>query len=428
MSDYTDIYGIINGVARQVTGREDIVAIDTQSFIAVGTMILDQSTDNIYRALTNSWERTYWASRPYVSSVMKSVEVDEERWGYIARKVSFEPLDMEKSQNWNTDLESDQLDDGKTINPFSIRKAKPVEFKFAGSKTLQSHITHFRDELESALQSEEEFGSWYYAKMVEYFNDIETKDEVERRLVVLNFMMGAILTNAPGSIVDLTNEYNTAFGTSYTREQLLTTYGESFRKFASARMQMDSKRLKDRTARYHANVIGHTLLRHTPKEFQKMLILTSFITDAKAQVYSGLFNPEYLDIGTYEEVNFWQDPNSEAEVNIKPLYLNVADGSIARAGGNVNPKYVVGCLYDERALTVTNKRRSSGSIYNPASDSTNDFIHWLKRYNNDFTENHVVYWMSAGGDSKETRESIINTKDATVEAAEFEPEKAAKKK
>lgn len=397
MADYTDIYQIVNTVNKQITGQNALTAVDTTTFIAVGNQILQGTTDNIYRAIAGTWARTIWAARAYTSSVMRSVEVDEERWGAVMRKISFLPLDFEKSQNWNTDIDTTQLDDGNSINPFNIRKAKPVSFYFQGNKTLQSHITHFRNELESSLNSEREFGDWYYAKMVEYFNDIETKDETERRLIVLNFMAGANEMNS--SVLDLTKEYNTEHLTSYTRSDLLTTYVDDFMKFAAEKIQVASKAMKDRTALYHANVTGKTLLRHTPKEFQKALMFTTFVTKAKAHVMSSVFNPEYLDIGTYEEVNFWQNPLSPAEINIKPKILDVATGA-AVDGTAQNLPYVVGLIYDERALTISNKRRASGNIYNPAGDFTNDYLHWLKRYNNDFTENHLLIVMSDGGNSK----------------------------
>lgn len=396
MADYTDIYQIVNNVNKQITGQAAITAVDATTFVAVGNQILQGSTDNIYRAVANTWARTIWASRAYTSGVMRSVEVLEEAWGAVMRKVSFLPLDFEKSNNWNTDIDNTQLDDGASIDPFKIRKAKPVSFYFLGSKTLQSHITHFREELESALNSEAEFSQWYYAKMVEYYNDIETKDETERRLIVLNFMAGAFEMNS--SVLDLTASYNTAHLTSYTREQLLTTYGADFRKWAAAEIRQATKSMQDRTALYHANVTGKTILRHTPKPFQKMLLLAPFMSHTETELYSELFNPDYLNLGVYEEVNFWQNPNSPAEINIKPKILDTSTGG-AVDGTAQNIPYVVGLLYDVRALTICNKRRSAGNIYNPAGDYTNDYLHWLKRYNNDFTENHLLIVMSDGGNS-----------------------------
>lgn len=405
MSVYTDAYAAVNDIINQLSGGTvSVQAVDTSSFIAVGNLIMQHKTDNIYNAITSRFSKTIFAARRYESYRFKSVEVEEERWGEIARKISFRPLDMEASQDWNTDISPTQLADGGSIDPFKIRKAKPVEFNFSGSKPLQSHITHFRNELESALLNESEFMTWYDGKMIEYYNDITQKDEAEREATVLNFIGGtyAMSPYAPTTMVDLVAGFNTHMGTSYTRAQILSTYFEDFLKWAAAEIQNYSKYMRDRTYLYHANVTGLELKRHTPDRNRKMIILSDFLSHAKAEVYSGLFNPEYLQLGSYEEVNFWQNPAEKEKVIVKPTYLDVSTGTQVVAGANVTVDYVVGLMFDEEALVISNKRENAVSMINGAGNYTNDFIHWLKRYNNDFTENHILFILGAGGNAKES--------------------------
>ena len=404
MSVYTDAYAAVNAIVKQLSGDGAIQAVDTSSFIAVGKMIMSYDTDNIYGAVTNTWARTIFSARKYESYRFRSVEVEDERWGEIARKISFMPLEMEASQNWNTDLTPTQLADGGSIDPFKIRKAKPVEFNFSGSVPLQSHITHFRDEMESALRNEEEFLTWYDAKMIEYYNDITQKDEAEREATVLNYIAGtyAMVNDAPSCVVDLVASYNQHVNGSYTRAQILSTQFEPFLKWAAAEIQMYSKYMRDRTYLYHANVTGKELKRHTPDRNRKMIILSSFLAHAKAEVYSGLFNPDYLNLGSYEEINYWQNPSLPQSIEVKPAYLDVSDGSVEKADEKIVFDYLVGILWDEQGLVISNKRENAASIMNPAGNFTNDYIHWLKRYNNDYTENHIIFYLGAGGESKNT--------------------------
>lgn len=408
MSVFTDAYSVVNATIAELSGGNATVqAVDTTSFATVGNMILKYATDNIYGALTASWSRTIFAARVYETYRFKSVMVDEERWGEIARKVSFQSLDMEASNDWNTDLTPAQLADGGSIDPFKIRKAKPVEFNFMGSKPLQSHITHFREELVDALQSEQEFMRWYDAKMIEYYNDITQKDEAEREITVLNYIAGTLemASDAPSCVVDLIASYNAARNQTYTRAQVLESHFDDFMKWAAAEIQLYSKKMQDRTYIYHANVTGKELKRFTPKDVRKMILLSSFLSHAKAEVYSGLFNPEYLDLGSYEEVNYWQNPNVPEEINIKSAYLNVTTGGVTNAAAALNEKYVLGIIFDERALAINNKRENAASIMNPAGSYVNDYIHWLKRYDNDFTENHIVFVLGAGGSNAKTKSS-----------------------
>lgn len=404
MSVYTDAYSAVNDIIKQLSGDGALQAVDTSSFIAVGKAIMSYNTDNIYGACSNTWGRTIFSARVYESYRFKSVEVDEERWGEIARKISFMPLEMEASQNWNTDLSPTQLADGGSIDPFKIRKAKPVEFNFSGSVPMQSHITHFRDEMESALRSEAEFMSWWDAKMIEYYNDITQKDEAEREATVLNYIGGtyAMESVAPSCVVDLVAGYNQHTGGSYTRAQILSSQFEPFLKWAAAEIQMYSKYMRDRTYLYHANVTGKELKRHTPDRNRKMIILSSFLSHAKAEVYSGLFNPDYLNLGSYEEINYWQNPAVPSQISVKPSYLDVSDGSVETADEAVVFDYFVGILWDEEGLVISNKRENAASILNPAGNYTNDFIHWLKRYNNDYTEGHIIFYLGAGGSETKT--------------------------
>ena len=405
MSVYVDAYAAVNDIVKQLSGDGALQAVDTSSFIAVGKLIMSYTTDNIYGAITNIWSRTIFSARKYESYRFKSVEVDEERWGEIARKISFMPLEMEASQNWNTDLSPTQLADGGSIDPFKIRKAKPVEFNFSGSVPLQSHLTHFRDELESALESEQKLMSWWDAKMIEYYNDITQKDEAEREATVLNYIAGTyeMRNDAPTCLVDLVAGYNAHVNGTYTREQILSTQFEDFLKWAAAEIQMYSKYMRDRTYIYHANVTGKELKRHTPDRYRKMIILSSFLTHARAEVYSGLFNPDYLELGSYEEINYWQNPSVPSQISVKSSYLDVSDGSKKVADDPVLFDYLVGIIFDEQGLVISNKRENSASIINPAGNYTNDYIHWLKRYNNDYTENHIVFYLGAGGVGRETK-------------------------
>lgn len=417
MSVFTDAYSIVNDTVNQLSGGSAIAAIDTTSFLSVGKTILSHNTDNIYEALTTTWARTIFAARKYESYRFQSVVVDEERWGEIARKISFQSLELEESRNWNTDLNPAQLADGASIDPFKIRKAKPVEFNFTGSKPLQSHISHFRDELEDALRSEEEFMRWYDAKMIEYYNDITQKDEAERELTVLNYIAGtfAMAATAPNCLMDAAEEFNIAKGTAYTRDQLIQQHHEEFMKWLAAEIQIRSKKMKDRTYMYHANVTGKELKRFTPVDKRKFMVSSSFLSHAKAEVYSGLFNPEYLDLGEYEELNYWQNPTDPEKIIIKPVYLDTTTGNAVAANAAITIDYVIGLIFDEDGLVISNKRKSAASIMNPSGEYVNDFIHWLKRYNNDFTENHLLIYLGEGGEPNRNKKQL--KKEAAKEAS-----------
>ena len=135
-----------------------------------------------------------------------AVEQTSGQWGAITREITALTQDAEASQDWNTDLNPAQLDDGNSVDMYKINKPKVLELKFYGTKVLQRHITRFRDQIAQAFTSEAEFMRFYEAVMIEFRNDIETDRESGRRATMLNYMAGL---SSMGEEVDLTAEFNT---------------------------------------------------------------------------------------------------------------------------------------------------------------------------------------------------------------------------
>lgn len=392
-----DVYAIVNEMVHQATGQTGLQAVDTTTFVTVGETLLRTGTENTLNALANVLGPTRFSVRPYQGK-LDVMRVDNQRWGAMTRKIVPLSRDAEASTAYNTDLEPAQLADGQSVDHYVINKPKALQLNFCGSKLVQNHITRFVDQLFGAFKNEEEFALFVEAYMTEYENDIEQQNEEKRRALVLNAIAGAYEMQL--TVIDLAAEYNDHYGTAYTRDQLLSTYLDSFMKFVASRIKVDSNRLTDRTSRYHANLSAYRpILHHTPKARQKMLMYSPFFTEAEANVYSGLFNPQYLDIGKFEAVNFWQAQDHPEEINVKPNILNVSTGATQDAAAAVNLEYVLGILFDEEALAFNEQfYMASATPLNSAGLYWNIYNH--SRFNDlcDFTENMIVYVIGDGGE------------------------------
>lgn len=385
-----DAYTLINSVAAQALGSSAIQATDASSYVTVGEAILRTGLESTLNALTYTFGRTIFSIRPYRAK-LSSMEREEERFGMITRKISYLSGEAEESQDWNTDVNPNQLDDGESIDHYKIRKPKAVQFNFPGAQALQNHITRFRYQIAPALRDPQEMINFWEGAMSQFYTDIERQREARTRVVLLNRIAGQVAMGI--GVVDLVFEYNSANGTSYSREELLTTYEESFWKFAMARVKKDSDAMTDYSVNYHANLDGYAPIgRHTPKERQRMIMYAPAFIDAETNVYSTIFRPEYLQIGDFERVNYWQAKNDPTAVNFKPNVLDVADGESKSADAAVEIPYVLGILYDEEAMGVMPKFDfSSATPMNAAGSYWNLYVHWLFKMYNDFTENAIVY-------------------------------------
>lgn len=391
-----DVYALMNAVVSQATGRTDLAVVDTTTFASVGEIVLSTGTENTLNAISTVIGKTIFSVRPYKGK-LESLRVAQQRWGGQVRKIINLYDEAEKSDDWNTDVAQNVLDDGTSVDMYKIRKPKAVQLNFYGTKVLQKHITRFRDQLSLAFHNEEEFIRFIDSVMVEFSNEIELLNEAESRATLLNFMAG--ISSMGLTEVDLVAEYNNEYGTQYTRAQLLSTHIESFMKFVAAEIKIYSSRLTDMSTMYHANLTGYNkIMRHTPKERQKMVMYEPIFIKTQAEVYSGLFNPKYLDIGSFEGVNYWQSQSTPTSINVKPNILDVATGASKDAPTAVELNYVLGILFDEEACGVMPQfDYSSTTPFNSAGGYYNMYMHW--RFNSycDYTENAVLFVMGEGG-------------------------------
>ena len=386
-----DAYQLINAISAQSVGATGLTATDTSSFVKVAEAIMQTGLESTMNAIGYVLGRTIFSIRPYKSK-LASLERDPERFGMITRKITYLMSGASQSNNWNTQIDGTQLQDGASVDPFVINAPKAVQLCIPGAESLQTDYTIFKNQLRVAFSNESEFIRFWETISLHVMNMIEKQKESKSRVVLANFIAGKYeMEGGQQGCRDLVYDFNVAFNTSYTREQLLTTYATDFWKFVAAEIKNDSERLSDMTCYHHEHLSGMApIVRHTPKDRQKLVVYGPAFNAEKAYVFSTLFNPQYLDIATTEEVTHWQAKDYPASINITPSVFNGSTGE-ANAGDPVSIPYVLGVLFDEEALGIMPKFDSAGSIYNPYGEYTNMVWHWLYKSYCDYTENGIVY-------------------------------------
>lgn len=392
-----DVYQLVNDAVKQATARQDIAAVDTTTFVSVGQVLTStqQAKETTLNVLTQMVVRTILSSRA-TSEKLRIMTADEDRWGGIVRKIISLPLDAEESENFNTDINPTQLDDGQSVDMYKIKKQKVIQLNFYGTKSLQIHRTKFLNQLDVAFTSEAEFMRFMNALTIEFRNAIVRLNDARTRLVINN-AIGASYTN--GQFIDLADMFNREFGTSYTRAQLFNDYRVEFYQYVVSVIETLSDNMTDDSAMYHVNLTNYDdILHETPKNLQRMLLYKPFITRAKTMVLPTIFNPDDLRLGDYNTVNFWQSKKSPSEVKVKPTYLDATTATGVDAASAVELDYVLGMIYDVEFMGVFPKFTTTAvTPLNAAGLYVNEFVHWL--FNNwmDETENHTLLIIGAGG-------------------------------
>ena len=413
-----DAHALMNALVKQATGQQSVTVTDTSSFVSAGEMVLATGTENVLNAISVLVGRTFMAVRPYDAKLKVFNAINTAMYTNRFRKISFYAKDAQPAGFVNTNLytnlkdgytngQNTQADPDSTKSMWEQNQAVPLEMNFAGQSVWQDSITIYENQLKIAFRSEDEFMSFMTGIMTERENDIESQKEAFNRLTLLNAIAGRIdMTNAgliPNGAINLVDAFNTRFGTSYTADQLRTTYLTDFLAFMVSMIKQYSNLMTYRNKAFHwspakqIDGVDYTLLRHTPKDRQKLIMYSPLFVEATAQVLPEIFNPQYLDIGNYEGVDYWQgltgDLVNNPAINVTPAIPTAA--GTQTAGGTVNIPYIVGFLFDEDALMTDFQYEDSISTPIEARKHyRNIWWSFSKNAINDFTENGIVFYMA----------------------------------
>lgn len=372
---------VLGEIVGQATGSKPMAVTDTSSFVTVAQIGLKTGYDTLATAISQVLSRTIFSTRPY-NRKFGGLEVSNQRYGNQVRKLS--PIDKAPE-----DDERYSLTEGGAIDHYKVSKPLVQQTNFYGANTYQRHLTTYRDQLDMALQSPDEFSSFLSMTLTNVSDMIEQDHENTARATVANLIGGAI-DLAGSNVVHCLTEYNAITGGTYTAETVLNPETiAGFAKYLVARINTIAKMLTERSNVFHQTIDDKIVMRHTPVDKQKAYIFTDYLSKVYANVFSTVFNENYLKIADTEEVNFWQSIKTPGSINVTPAYTD-STGAVVK-GKAVN-KPILAVLFDEEAAgyTVVNQWTQNTPM-NAAGGYYNTYWHFTDRYWNDFTENHVVF-------------------------------------
>ena len=408
-----DAHALMNLLVKQATGQQAITVVDSSTFVSAGELVLSTGTENVLNSLGLVLGRTFISVRPYKAPLRLINAINTGAYTSRLRKISFYSKDALASGDYNTQLfknlamgfDNNTNPDANgvaqsTMSQWEQNQPVPLEMNFAGSSTWEDSITIYKNALKIAFRDETEFLKFVSGYMTEKGNDIESQKEAFNRMTLLNHMAGVYdLNSVNGAAIDLTAAYNAKYGTSHTRQDLLTTYFTEFLEFFVTEFKGVSDKMVNRSKKYHwspaktVNGVSYNLLRHTPKDKQRAIMYAPFLRDSKAMVMPQIFNPEYLSIDNFEAVEFWQAESGGAAINVTPAIPDTS-GNTQIAGTTVALDYVLGAIFDEDALMIDYQLEESDSTQIEARKKYRN-IWWTFSKNaiNDFTENFVLFYM-----------------------------------
>ena len=400
---FNQLSTVLTEIANQATGVNNIAPVDTSSFVSVAQTALKTGYDPLTTAISQVLSKTIFSVRPYTRK-FKGLNVSNQRYGNHVRKL----LTIDKPFEDDDRL---KLVDGQSIDQYKVNKPKVLQTNFYGANQYQKSVTIYKDQLDSAFSSPDEFASFISMVMQNASDMIEQAHEETARATINNLISGiygaeattqTILAKANGGrrAINLLKLYNQMNGTSLKVADVYKTANfESFVKFAFSTINTIADLMTDRNTLFSSQLTNYTIIRHTPKDRMKFYLYADLVNKINSEVYSTVFNPDFLKLVDFERVNFWQSPLDPSSINNKPVALK-KDGTLVNNTQGVSISNVFGILFDEEAAGYTTVNEwSQPSPFNARGGYYNQFWHFTDRYWNDFTENAVIFYLEDTGSS-----------------------------
>ena len=387
----TQVYKIVNQATKEATGQSELLAKDLSNITDVGNEVIGaEALDHYTKSLVNHIGRVVVDSREY-TTVLPSVLKDSWEYGSILERIKMDLIEAEENPTW-------ALEDGKDYSPNIFYQPK-VTAKFFNSKTtFEIPISFTELQVKESFSSAEQLNA--FVSMIQ--NAVSNSITVKMDSLVMDTINNGTAETLVSDLLteedtlDLTTSGNKAinllalYNADKAPEEQLTAdkaiKDAEFIKFASYTIQL----YKDRLARISTifNVEGKQ--RFTPESENHLVLLTDFASASKVYLESEAYNKELLALPKYETVPYWQGSGTGYD------FADVSKISVKTAGTNktVEANGIIGVMFDNVALGVTNLDQRVQSSFNPKAEFYNNFYKNDVGFFNDLGENFVVFFVA----------------------------------
>lgn len=380
---FNQLSTVLNSIVQQATGQKAQQVTNTAEFVSVAQTALKTGYDPVLQAVSQVLSRTIFSIRPYTRK-FGGLMVSNQQFGNIVRKLNIADKDWENDSRF-------ELADGSGVDMYKVNKPTILQTNFYGANVFEKSLTIFKDQLDCAFSSPDEFGRFVSMTMTNASDMIEQAHENLARATLANFIGGKI-SGDTASVIHLLTEYNTITGltTPLTAETVYQPANfKPFMQWVYSRVASLSSLMTERTQKFHINVTGKEISRHTPVNKQKVYLYAPARYQTETMVLADVYHDNFLRMADNETVNFWQSIDKPDAINVQPVYLQT-DGTL-KTGEALNKANIFGVMFDEEAAgyTVVNQW-SAPTPFNVKGGYSNIFWHFTDRYWNDFTENGIV--------------------------------------
>ena len=386
---FPQVATLLNTIMQDAQGRNNNVvpiARNTAQFVTQATTALQGGLDPIMGSITQLIAKTVFSTRPYRGK-FNLLDMDSLTYGNTVRKIT--PIFNDGAEN--QPMYNSMPADGQSSDQWTIKRPKVLQTMFTGfDQYMVQAPTVFEDQLRNAFRGPEELGDFLSSQATEVQNELNQQKETLARNTVAN-MIGAKNIIDSANVIDVLALYNSETGLSLTAQDVYQPANFSpFVQWFYALVEKISGLMEERSVAFQMALTGYTVLRHTPKRDQRLLMYNPMLQKITTMSLAGLYHQSLLKMNVTEGVNFWQDFNYPDRISVTPSYTK-ADGTID-TGTAQNVDNILGVLFDRNAMGINiNLDTANVTPMNAKSRYWNQYYHLSRRHYNDLTEKCVVF-------------------------------------
>ncbi len=388
----TQLFELVNIATKETLGTETVVNEDLTNIVDIGKEIINtDNVDNYVKKLVNHIGKVVFVNRAYKGGV-PSVFMDSWEYGSILEKISADLPQATENETW-------ELENGKDYSPDVFYKPS-VSAKFFNSLvTFEIPLSFTEKQVKESFSSKEQLNGFISMLQTSVENAITIKfDSLIMRTI--NNMIAETLANDldadKDGVLNFTNGTLRAvnllqgFNANRTAPNKVTVANAlsnaEFIKYATYQIGLVSERMARMSTLF--NVGGKE--RFTPKDYQRIVMLSDFLASSEIYLLADTLNAEKAKLPqNIDTVPYWQGSGKTYD------YSDVSRINVKTASGQtVNVTGVIGCIFDKDALGVTNLDRRVTTNYNPKAEFYTNFYKFDAGFFNDLNENFVVFYIA----------------------------------
>ena len=388
--DVTQVATLVNSVNSEIIGGSALLEENLSNVVDVGKAVFDATSyDKYVAALVDHIGKVIFVDRKY-SGELASLYRDNWEYGAVMEKVYVTDMPVAvENDTW-------KLTNGTSYDP-NVFTQPSVAAKFYNKKTTFEVDLSIADiQVRSAFDSATQLNAFISMLMNAVDTAINIRLEGLAERVVNTLAANVFYDDIPDQdlgktgtkAINLLKLYNDQFGTSVTVDDAL--YTPDFIRFASLVIARTCDRIKKPSVLFNCG----SLVRHTPRDMQHLVLLSDFKRCADSYLMSDTYHNEFVSLPLADSVPYWQGSGTDYGFDsISKIHMDIVDPTDDSKTVEVNISGVLGVLFDHWAGGITNDKRRVTQNYNAKAEFTNLFYKQDANYFVDLNENAVVFFI-----------------------------------